>query len=86
MLLSEQTQKNPDSSEVGELRKFIAQMMRLQKQLDASYHGNRFIHDIILTAVELPLLQSYLKESMPRASQNPSTVLRINFRNTQRRQ
>lgn len=68
LVFSEEMSKRPDDSEVAVFRDFVARLMALQKQLDTSYHADRFLRDRLLTAVDLPALQTTLRDRIPRSS------------------
>lgn len=48
---------------------FTAQMMQLQKQLDIPYHEDSFLRDQLLTAVDIPGIQTSLRDRIPRTSE-----------------
>lgn len=54
MQLTEEVNNNPDASDVEVFRMFLAKLMSLQKQLDMSYHDERFLRDSLMTAVDIP--------------------------------
>lgn len=43
MRFTEELANSPDDSDVKVLQKVFTKLMSLQKQLDHSYHGNRFL-------------------------------------------
>lgn len=59
----------PEDSEVEVLRRFVARIMSLKKQLDSSYHGDRYLRNRLLNAVDIPHIQEALREKMQRYSQ-----------------
>ena len=69
MKLSDAMNEEPDESEVTIFRKFTASLMSLQNQLDDSYHDDQFLRDRLLTAVDIPSIQSSLRDRLPRTSQ-----------------
>lgn len=75
MRLTHAMNKNPDESEIDVFRKFVAELMALQYQLDESYHGYRFLRDRLLTTVDIPHIQSAPRDRLPRTSQQ--TINRI---------
>lgn len=50
----------PSDLEVKVFRKFFAKIMLLQKHLCPSYHDDKFLKDILMTAVDIPLIQIVL--------------------------
>lgn len=69
MTLSEAFEADPESSEAAVFRTFVAKLTSLQKQLDTPYHTDNFLRDRLLTAVDLPAIQSTLRDRMPQTSQ-----------------
>lgn len=69
MSLSEAMRAEPDEAEVTVFRKFTASLMSLQQKLDKSYHSDTFLRDRLLTAIYIPVIQSSLRDSFPRSSQ-----------------
>lgn len=59
----------PRDLEMSALHTFVAKSMILQKQLDKTYHTNGFLRDRLIIAVDLPAIQSALRDKMPRTSQ-----------------
>lgn len=49
--------------------------MSLQKQLDTAYHTDSFIRDHLLTAVDLPNIQTPLRDRMSRTSQQVVNII-----------
>lgn len=49
-------------------RTFVAKIMSLQKQLYPQYHTNTFLHDRLLTAVDIPAIHTKLMVRLPRTS------------------
>ena len=69
MKLSEAMNEDPGESEATVFRKFTAALMSLQNQLDVTYHEDKFLRDRLLTAVDIPSIQSSLRDRLPRTSQ-----------------
>lgn len=47
--------------------------MSLQKKLDPRYHGDRFLTDWFMTALDIPPIQIALRDSIPRTAQQLSS-------------
>lgn len=75
MLLTEAMAEEPDESEVTIFRKFVAKLTSLQNQLDPTYQTDQFLRDRLLTAVDIPSIQSTLRDRLPRTSQQ--TINRV---------
>lgn len=69
MGLVEAMQENPNKAEVTIFQTFVVREMSIQKQLDKSYHGNKFFRDRLLTSVDVPAIRDCLKDRIPRSSQ-----------------
>ena len=69
MKLSEAMNEDPKESEATVFRNFTASLMSLQNQLDDTYHDDKFLRDRLLTAVDIPSIQSSLRDRLPRTSQ-----------------
>lgn len=64
----EEMQSTPTKSEVNSFRKFSERMMSIQRQLDATYHDDKYLLDRLLTAMDIPKIQKYLRDRVPRSS------------------
>lgn len=69
MRLSEEFAKTPNRSQVDVFMDFTATMMQLQKQLDTPYHEDMFLRDHLLTAVDVPGIQTSLRDPITRTSE-----------------
>lgn len=69
MTLLDTMTKDPSKYEVTEFRKFLARLMRLHNQLDVTYHTDQFLRDRLVTAVNIPQMQSSLRDHLPRSNQ-----------------
>lgn len=58
-----------NKAEVDVSRKLFAELMSLQKQLNLSYHSDRFPRDQLMTAVDISAVQIALRESIRRRTQ-----------------
>lgn len=54
----------PASSEVEVFRIFVSHLMSLQKQLDTHYHTDTFLRDLLLKSVDIPSIQTALRDLM----------------------
>lgn len=72
MRLSRAISQNPDASEVTIFRKFVADLMSLQKQLDKTYHADKFPRDRLLTAVYIPRSRKHCAIDSPGPTSTPS--------------
>lgn len=77
MRLSTEIGKEPDESEVTVFHKFVSDLISLQKQLDVSYHDDRFLRDRLLAAVDLPSVQATLRDRITRNSQQAINSIAI---------
>lgn len=73
--LSEDMSLSPDSREVSTFRKFVARLRSLEKKLNPNYHSDENLVERLFYAVEIPVFQRTLRDSIPRTSQR--TVNRI---------
>lgn len=55
-------------AEVSVFRTFTTLLMSLQKQLSFQYHTKHFLRDTMLTAVDIPAMQTKLLDRTPRSS------------------
>ena len=69
MRLSAAMELDPNASEISVYRNFVAKVMSTQKQLDASYHGDQYLRDQLMTSIDIPSVQDSLKDRVPRAAQ-----------------
>lgn len=69
MTLLDAMAEDPTESEVTVFRNFVAKLMSLQNQLDITYHTDQFLRDRLLTSVNIPAIQSSLRDRLPRTSQ-----------------
>lgn len=53
----------------GVFRTFVAKLVSLQTQLDTSYQSDLLLQDRLLTATDVPAIQSTLRDRMPCTSQ-----------------
>lgn len=60
--LAEKVSNNPDTSEVEILRRFVARLMSLQKQLTRVITTTKFLRDPLMTAVDIPSVQVVLRD------------------------
>lgn len=61
--------ENPEDSDATEFLKFVSRIMSLQKQLDSSYHGEIYLRDRLLKAVDIKHIKEALRDGMKRTSQ-----------------
>lgn len=55
-------QVRPNEAEVSVFRGFVTRMISIQKHLNNSYHGDRFLRDRLLTAVYIPSIKDLVKD------------------------
>lgn len=67
--LTEEFARNPNESQTQVFLDFTAKLMQLQKQLDTPYHADRYLRDKLLTAVDVPHIQTSLRDRIPRTSE-----------------
>lgn len=58
MTLTDALCEEPEKSEAEVFRKFVAKLMTLQNQLDTIYHTDQYLHDRLMTAINIPSIQS----------------------------
>lgn len=75
MRLTDAMNREPEGSEIVIFRKFVVDLMALQQQLEESYHGDQYLCDRLLTAADIPHIQSSFRDRMPRTIQQ--TINRI---------
>lgn len=73
-----------DHSEVEVLRKFLAQIILLQKKLDVSYQNDKFLPDRLITVVDIPSSYISLSNRVPRKAQKLSTRIASRLSNIPR--
>lgn len=60
---------HPDQYQTDDFLNFTAKMMRLQNQLDLRYHGDLFMREQLQTDVDIPAIQSSLRDRIARISE-----------------
>lgn len=68
MTLSMAMAEAPTEFEVTIFRKLITQLMTLQDQLNDTFHTYLFLRDRLMTANDIPHIQTTLRDRMPRSS------------------
>lgn len=63
--------KDPDTSAVEVFRRFVANCMSLQKQLEQGNHDKKYLRDRLMTALGITAIQVSLADHIPRTSQIP---------------
>lgn len=58
--------------------------MYLQQELDKSYHSDTLLRDRLLTAVDIPVIQSGLRNRVPRSIQQAKNLVAIQLREHKR--
>ena len=66
--LTQTMTESPEETEVSIFRKFVATLTTLQKQLEVTYHADRFLRDRLLKAVDIASIQTTLRDRMPETS------------------
>lgn len=61
-------EESPDLLKVAVLSTFVAKLMAMQLQLDPQYQSATFLRDRLITAVDIPLLQTALRDRFIRKS------------------
>lgn len=79
MSLSEAMLEEPNEAEVTVLRTFVVNLMSLQNRLDESYHTDQFLRDLILTDVNIPSIQSALRDRLPTTIQEAANRIANQF-------
>lgn len=69
ILLSEAMKQDHNESVVSVLRSFVAKLMRIQKQLETTYHGDGYLRHRLLTEVDIISISYTLRDRVPRTSQ-----------------
>lgn len=64
MTLLKAMSDSPEELEVCVFRRFVAVLTSLQKQLDITYHDEKFLRDRLLTAVDIASIQTTLRDRM----------------------
>lgn len=72
--------RDPDEFQVTVFRKFVVDLISLQKQLDTYYHDDHFLRDRLLTSIDIPLVQAAFKDRLPRNSQQAIKGIAIQLR------
>lgn len=60
-------------------REFVAKLMSLQKQMDASSHDDYSLRDRLMTAVDLPSSQGLLRDGIPQIAQQLANKIAHHF-------
>lgn len=68
MRLTLSMESKPETLEMKVYKSFVGKVMSIQKQLDSSYHGYRYLRDQLMTAIDIPVVQYPLKDRVPRSS------------------
>lgn len=84
MTLSPAMEEDPEESEIAVFRRFTANLMSLQRQLDSSYHTDQFIRDRLLTPVDISSLQAPCRGRMPRTNKQAINRVSIQLRDRKR--
>lgn len=74
-----------DATAIGVFRFFVARLLALQKKLVSLYHGDRFLRDRFITAVDIPIIQDSLSDRTPRSAQELMNREQIDCRTGQER-
>lgn len=82
--LSKAMSAAPTQSEAAVIRTFVAKLMSLQKRLDMSYQSDSFLRDRLLTATDVPAIQSTLRAWMPRTSQQAVSRIKNHLSDSKR--
>lgn len=69
MRLTNAMQDEPYTSEIIVYRAFVAKVMGIQKQLDSCYHGDRYLRDQLMKAIDISSVLDSLKDRVPRGAQ-----------------
>lgn len=69
---SEEFIDHPDHSEKDVFRRFVAQVMSLQKHLDASFYDDKRLRDRLMTAVDIPWIETSLRDQVSRTAHQMS--------------
>lgn len=67
--ISSEIALDPEASEMGVFRKFVAHFMSLQKRLSTDYHSDNYFSDRLLTSVNILAIETTLRDPMSRKSQ-----------------
>lgn len=62
LCFTEEVSKDLDASDIEVFRKFVAELMSLQDQLDQRHHDGKFLRDRLTTAVDIPSIQIALRD------------------------
>lgn len=66
--LSKFLAQSTSQSEVAEFKTFFEKLKSLQRQLDSQYHTDTFFRDRLLAAIDIPAIQTALRDRLPRTS------------------
>lgn len=69
MFLTRATSITPDESEVAVFRTLVAQLVLLLKQLESSYHVDRYLRERLIPAVDIPHIRNALRDRVLRMAQ-----------------
>lgn len=82
MHLSDSMRDNPEESQVSVFRSFVSKLKSLQNKLDDSFHDEKFLIDTLLTAYDIPFVQSSLRDGLPDNSQQRVNRITIQLNET----
>lgn len=68
IILTEELSENPILSEVSVFGTFVGKFMSLQRHLYDPYHTDDLLRDRLLPAVNIPVIQTTLRDCMSRTS------------------
>lgn len=75
MYFSEELHYNPNDSHVEVFQKLFAKFISLQKQNKLSCHGDKFLKDRIMTAVDIPSAHTAIQDRIPTTAQHLTNLL-----------
>lgn len=76
--------KTPDRSKMDVLSDFMNELGSFLKRLYVIYHGDRYLRDNLLKAVDLPSNQKMLRNRVPRTSEQAFNRISNGFYNKKR--
>lgn len=72
MRLTDAMERDPNLSEISVYRPVVSKVMRTQKQLDPSYHPDRYLRDQLLISINITATKNKLKDRVSRGSTIPN--------------
>lgn len=66
MSVMQAVEERPEESKMSAFRSFSGRLFNLEKQFEKGYHTNRFLRDKLLSVIDIPEIQSSVRDRTAR--------------------